>query len=316
MKRDDWYRVDDMPPPYTVRVWLEYAGRQFIGVRSRDPSSGHDVWAAIHKDMVEPLAMLDGARPHLWRPQYPEMWKAPLPQPVVLSYEGVLRSERLRFGAVEEAEASELAREMERDRDDARRGSGSVGGDEVERPWWMDATAIRYEVPPDLTLRMVEGRLMRALLSCGADRGRSVKIIQSGGFADLADAIGEAMADFQSSDIVRIAQLPQDHADFDVAMSWFCELNRPDQWSRWRQKWSFSKAQRVLLYRALPTPLSFYEIGQELRWRGHQRAQQVFKASIDICWRVANGLVVSARDREIEALRRRNREHRTEGSAQ
>jgi hypothetical protein len=38
----------------------------------------------------------------------------------------------------------------------------------AEVGWWRDATQIVYEQPPNMTLRMVEGRLMRAVACCGA----------------------------------------------------------------------------------------------------------------------------------------------------
>lgn len=299
-----WYRYVDQAPPLTVRVRVNWSGRVFVAVRGRHPS-GREVWAEIDVDGRAAPVMLEGA-PDLWQPLYPESWKLPLPDPVVSAEEGRFVSERTRFQAVEDAEASDLAREMEHNRGAIRVESSGP----IDPRWWWVGSEIQYQRAGEVSLKMAEGRLMRAVACCGAGQGLTlIRIDVAKVLADLATALEDDEARAQEADLVRFRPMPNDHADFLEAMRWFTALNPPEARSwRW-EPWSLSKTQQVLLLRTLPTPLSYAEIGHELGWKGHQRAREVYQSAIDKAWRVANGLVKS-RDyvgevKEINRMKRR-----------
>lgn len=333
-----WYKISDMPPPYTVQVEILVCGRHFIGARGQLPKRTNAVavvWSEwvrgqprrVPEDVAEALDQQDG----LWRPQKPEMWQAPLPAPVAL-VEPRMWAARSRFAAVEEAEAAELAREMERDREMAR--SGQNDADPVRRAfeaqWWRDATQIRYETSGETTLRMIEGRLLRALACAGiAIKGglaRSSNLVWEIGEL-AARELAEIEAETPSDRIPRLELLPADRDDWLKVMAWFAALNPPPVcftackrlMTRSFAVWDdLCPAQKVLLYRAGPVPLSYSEIGHEMKWKGHQRAKQVFDQAIADCWRMSNGMKsrpgLRARD-TIAELRARNRAARLGGAA-
>lgn len=302
-----WYRITDQPPPLTVRVRVSWSARIFVAVRGRHPS-GREVWAAVDVDGRSTPVLLEGA-PELWQPLHPDAWRLPLPDPVVPSEPGRFFSERTRFQAVEDAEASDLAREMEHNR--GARSDESSGP--VDPRWWWVGSEIRYQRAGEVSLKMAEGRLMRAVACCGAGQGLTlIRIDVAKVLADLATALEDDEARAQEADLVRFRPMPNDHADFLEAMRWFTALNPPEARSwRW-EPWSLTKAQQVLLLRTLPTPLSYAEIGHELGWKGHQRAREVYQSAIDKAWRVANGLV-KTRDYVAE-LQRVNRMKRRQAA--
>lgn len=300
---DRWFRTADMLPPLTVRVRVVWAGRMFTAVRGRHRNL--DAWAEIDPSNRSVPVLLDGV-PDLWQPLHPELWKLALPDPVVAAHAGVMFASRTRFQAVDDAEAADLAREMEYNRGAIRE---DVSGP-VDPRWWWVASEIKYEPRGQVSLKMAEGRLMRAVACCGAGQGLTlVRIDVAKVLADLARALEDDEARAQEADLVRFRPMPGDHADFLEAMGWFAALNPPDARSKRWEPWSLSKSQRVLHLRTLPTPLSYAEIGHELGWKGHQRAQTVYRESIDRAWRVANGLVKTrdyvAELREINRMKRR-----------
>ncbi len=140
--------------------------------------------------------------PDLWCPLYPELWKAPLPEAVTLMESGRMVSERLRFTAVEDAEAADLAREMEADRESARAAGDTAKGRRVDVQWWRDATEIVYERPPNITLRMVEARLMRAVACC-SDPKRACDLHISPLLAQISEAAAQALAEIEATSLAR-----------------------------------------------------------------------------------------------------------------
>ena len=309
-----WYRYSDLPPPYTVMTRWQMAGRIFVGIRKRG-ERGKDLFC----DAVTGQVVSIEGYPELWQPLKPEAWSAPLPAPVVASSAGIMTTERMKFGAVEAASSAELAREMERDRahaNSSRKTDGFHGKPEQpEARWWRDISNIKYEPKGEVSQRMAEARVMRALAWCGAGKPMTV-----GGspMTSLVREIGEeaarALAEIEQitpPDVApRFRPLPLDHKDFDVAMGWFVALNPPELWNSRRLPWGLSRLQRVILWRSLATPLSFAEIAHECRWMDYQRAQQAYADGIDKVWRAANGKRVhkqlKVRD-QIAALRERNR---------
>jgi hypothetical protein len=232
-----------------------------------------------------------------------------------------MHSEGMRFQAVEDAEAAELAREMERDREMARGGVLNERLEKEKLPWWRDASLIRYETVGAITPHMAEGRVMRAVALCGHGQGLTLK---SNSFskilADIASANkGEAYA---TADYVpRLQALPQDQDDFLIAMSWFVALNPVEMRSKKQQRfatWDFNRAQMILIWRSFDIPLSFEIVGSRFGLTG-EGARQAFKAVISRCTRAANGLPAYAHlphpCAHIEDLRERNRKAKREAVA-
>ena len=317
-----WYKFADMPPPLTVKVRVLWSGREFIAARAF--KDGHERWGEYRpgSDSPRPVQLTDG--PELWQPIKPGLWQLPLPEPVILSEVGRMVTERIRFQAVDDAEAADLAREMERDRADAQRGSGGTTQitKEFQCQWWRDATLINYrEIRPDITLKSAEGRLMRAVACCGA--GRVSKFRVSPIWLEIGAAAAAVLAEKEaesSPDIVRrFEPLRDDETDFLTAMGWFAALYPPEQRPRWWARFDadderrLNRSQRIILWRARNVPLSFAEIGSELKFSG-ERAQQIFRQSIEDCWRMANGLPnrkgVPVRIDHMAVVRERNRRTR------
>lgn len=116
--------------------------------------------------------------------------------------------------------------------------------------------------------------------------------------ADLADEIESRMRGEMK--LARWHPLPQDVDDFEIAMRWYTQLGTGGK--------RLSRAQRVVLWRALPVPLSFAEISWEIR-RSSETARLVYKKAIEDCWAYANGRRGPA-DAKLEALKERNRRAR------
>lgn len=342
-----FYRLSDLRPPLGVLVRVIWDGRPPVEMaRVAHPSTKRECWvyrdrdegvvylpldarALVEsqrraRDVGEPWAgwhTLKSDAPEMWAPRDPQRWSLPLPEPVEVDFSAPVRmvAERVKFGAVEEAEAADLAREMENEREALRAQGERADVSQIHvKQWWRDVSEIKYEPSGEVSLRFCEGRLMRALAWCGAEDGPGKMRVNAGLLHEIGEAAARALAELEAKGLGDLPPpsfkpLPQDRADFEVAMGWFAAINPPELWSRRRKPWSLSREQRVLLYRSRAVPLSYGEIGARLGWRGHQRAQQVFGEAVEGCWRAANGMPVlktlKVKD-QIAALRERNRAHR------
>lgn len=299
--RAPWYRWADMPPPFTVQTRWQWAGRIFVGIRGFNKKTGLEMLAEVLDDGRRRIVTGRGDTPlpHLWQPLHPHLWRAPLPDPVVLSTDGIMATTIQRFSAVDAASGIDR---------------GMVSH-ETHKPSWHDHLKVRYEPKGSVTLAMAEARTMRAMACCGAGRGwQPRQTLTSDVLAVSANLMQLATAEIESGDVdaipARFQPVPADYQDFEIAMGWVAALNPPEFWSKRRRAWSLSKTQRVLLWRSLPAPLSFAAIGDELGWSGHQRAQQVYAEGVEKVWRAANGLRMHKQLEpvdQIAALRERNR---------
>jgi hypothetical protein len=347
MTDDLWYPMGGLPAHGRVLVWLFWAGRVFKAARIFDERGKKKglrplVWATV-KD-GEPVQYLPppgqeeewGPEPTAFRPIYKERWDWPLPTPLETAAPQFV-AERTRFQLVEEAEASDLAHEMEADRAHANAVSRHVsrGTPAIEVQWWRDFDGLKYEQAPDISLKNAEWRLMRAIYNCGHDehdeRGAGVMRAVTSALADVMRELAENELHRSPDIIPRMKPAPRDEDDFLTAMSWFAALYppeaRPDP--RFVGLWRFSRAQRVLILRALNTPKSFDEIGGELFGKHEKRskqfetagkrAQNLFKEAIEDCWRFANGMPnrkgVAARVDHVARLRETNRRAKREARA-
>lgn len=183
------YPVTPGHPPLGVAVVVIWDGRApFVAARAVHPTSKRRGWLTndtsdskrgrpvflpcrdAPRDPSRPYAgwhTLKGDAPDCWWPQHPDKWQAPLPEPLpqgLASHEGRMWSERTRFQAVEDAEAEELARDMEADRQAARaRGEDPNAAELPEKQWWLDPHLVTYSAAGSISEREAEGRLMRAL---------------------------------------------------------------------------------------------------------------------------------------------------------
>lgn len=306
--RNHWYRLIDMAPPYNVHVRLQFWGRMFKAVRG--VHKGLDVWAEVMAGGGMRSISIPAAGSVIWQPLAPEKWRLALPEPIAASVVTGMTRTTQSFTAVDAALAGA---EMEADRDALRSGA-DIDVDDPMRKWWADLSNIRYEPKGEVSRRMAEGRVMRALADCGAGDGVAVGgVAAADALARMSDAAKRALADDDGSHwLVRFKPLQSDNGDFLEAMGWWTALNPPELWTALRKPWTYSRAQRALFWRAIDKPLSWSDIGFRFKCSG-RRAQQVYEQAIDKCHRVANGKS-PVRHRNpvdhIAALRERNREAR------
>lgn len=327
-----WYRTSDMPPPLNVRVVVLWDDREFEAARinrddavvwvthqrgeaiflptkNRRPEDPERPWAGWHT--------LSRKGPQYWRPINADRWALPLPEAVVFPKvaEGVMRSERLRFAAVDDAEAADLAREMEADRAQARDSRETIVVDRREVAWWLDQSRIDYEPAGEVTLRNCEGRLMRALAWCGSgDFAEAVVVSEV--LAEIAEAVAE-VPDAEPG--ISFKPLPIDRRDFEIAMAWFTALSPPEHWRPGRKPWSLSQLQRVLVVRARPTPPSYDTMAEVFSYVRKKRVsgeylRQQFRTGVERCLKAANGNAIypGVKD-QIADLRERNRAFKRRG---
>lgn len=326
-----WYRTAEMPPPLNVRVVVLWDDREFEAARiqrddaivwvthqrgepiflptkNRRPEDPDRPWAGWHT--------LSRKGPQYWRPINAARWALPLPEAVVFPKvaEGVMRSERLRFAAVSDAEAADLAREMEADRAQARDSRETIEVEGREVAWWLDSSRIDYEPAGEVTTRNCEGRLMRALAWCGASDFRERTAVNAEVLAEIADAVAEI--DIAPDPFASFKPLPTDRRDFETAMAWFTALSPPEHWRPGREPWSLSQLQKVLVVRARPMPPSYDTMAEVFSYVRKKKIsgewlRQQFKKGVERCCRAANGHeVYPGISDQIAALRERNRSYK------
>lgn len=331
---DHWYSMRDLPLG-RVHVRVVWNARVFPAVRALHPKTRRMTWCEYRGgDIVwlppPPKKTRDGiiewsAEPERWQPLDRGKWGQPLPEPLPVQVVPQMTYMQSRFDALS---AAELAREMEEDREAARASPELDQEAPSGSRWWRDITSIKYEPPGQVTKRMAEGRVLRALSACGRWQGLTLKTATTGSIltrmAEIADAEAKKYEEKRRLEMGKVPlpfeALPADETDFPIAMAWFTALNPPEAWTDRREPWGFDRVQRIMHMRTLTFPLSWVVIGLsfENKSRGIRplsgtRVRQLYDRGIEGCLRVANG----GRAREdipvldqIEALRERNRAHR------
>jgi len=306
---ETWYPPTDDCPGIGVPVLVSWAGRELRAARWADKSGRHGWVAFVDKKPVALPPPGEAARwgpePSAWRPEHPETWRAPLPEPLP-PVTPRMWSSRTRFQAVEEAEAADLAREMERDREDARSGNRQPESGSrmavAEKQWWLDASLITYSEPGGISEREAEGRLMRAFI---AERCETLAGPSDRTFSDLLASMtksgGEARADATESLIIRATATGRDKDDMMTALAWWRVLDPP--------------LKAVLKMRAAEPPLTWRAIGRALGL-SHEGARARHAAALAELVRVANGGKTAggiAAEKKLEEVRAANRAHRIGG---
>lgn len=325
----DWYSLSDLPAVRAhVRLWWIVHGvpTQVEAVRSWQQRSKSWGWVTLRDGELQPLPPRGREKsawapdPVCWQPVAAEWtWPGEAPKPLLPHQVPRLEGTSYASKAVSDAEAAEMAREMEADREAARARNDGHAKPVDDNRWWVDATNIRYEPAGEISPRMAEGRLLRALAWCGAGRGLTLQSSTVGALlarmAEVASgeaAAAEAEKQARLHNLPRFRPLPKDHEDFPAAMGWYSALNPPENWGARREAWSLNRMQRVMLMRTLTIPLSWADIGSMLHISG-TRVRQVYARGMESCHRVANGGSAYPGRRivdQIEALKERNREHR------
>lgn len=304
------YRVSDMPPPLTVRVRLVWAGWAGEGARIRCPRTGRERWVAWEKGRVRDLppagSPRDQAEPDLWGPLNPDLWKMPLPEPVVqATAEGRMWAGRQSFGAVEAALA---AREMEADREAARAQARGIAGDDPSRKakrrqWWRDPSEIRYLPPGHISKRHAEGRVMRAIASDGFARwGTGLGLHVRDPLAGMTEEEKRAFAE-EEGDVPPAGDwfepVQADHDDYLTAMAWFSALGAGKD----HRSETFTDLQQVLTLAAQPEAFSMRAIGETMGLK-KRAAEQLYARATARIWEIANGFKTAEAEASAAALAR------------
>lgn len=156
-----WYAMEHLPAG-RLRVRLMWSGRVFVAGRVLHPDTRRLVWCCHPRpgiaivwldDKAIAAAGLDVAGPVAWQPENAARWTWPTgvePAPLV-GCAPRMWSSRMRFAAVDDAEAADLAREMEREREAARGSGGRPGAS-------PDAICCRSGASPDAARAFTHGQ--------------------------------------------------------------------------------------------------------------------------------------------------------------
>lgn len=326
-----WYSPLDGLPPLGIKVLVQWCGREFeAALEERKKRAGYLWLTATSWERNRQLGRWEprrspvpvwlpddglpgidediGTDPEVWRPIKPEAWKRPLPAPVKV-IEPRMWSSRTKFTAVEEAEAADLAREMEADRETARAaGESNREGRRTRESlaWWRDATRVTYSAPGSIGVAEAEARVSRALLTDGVTAAIRNGVQEARASSTLADVVADILSsdDDDVFERVQFNSLPRDHDDYLTAMAWFAALETPGQ----RVPGHYSDAERLLVWRARGR--SWRSIAEDLGCSDTTARRQWSGALFQI-WCAANGWEIARRVTaadQLAVLRERNRQ--------
>ncbi|MGH6815518.1 MAG: hypothetical protein ACREC6_07430 [Hyphomicrobiaceae bacterium] len=339
LSASQWY------PPNAMRrgrvaVRVQWNGREFVAIRLLHPKEKRWRWATYRNGEIVWLpprhrAAEWGGEPQCWQPCDAAAWRDPLPDPIA----GPLPPRLARPGLSPGSEAGRDRRVLQAEAADRIRADieAEIGPDIASpdgRPseqvrqrdtgWWRDPAAVGYEPEGQVSLRMAEARVLRAVAVAGngtagvGPRHRSTL----GPWMDaVAAAFGETIVEGADGSAlavaVRFEPTPRDTDDWLTAMTWFTALNPPELRSKRAAPWSFNRLQQLLVWRAMTPPVSWARIGRHIG-RSRTRAGQLYAEAVDKVWRTANGLPVykhAVIADQLALLRARNRAYRTAGDS-
>lgn len=354
-KSETFYPVHPDMPAIGVRVVVSWAGREFCAARTWDKKAGGVRWVT-HMDgklvTLPPKGQGErwGGEPEAWRPERPELWKAPLPEPLVScgltgagapsgrggagapgrlapgcraqavdAVPGAPRTQGWRGGCVRGDKYNKMAAQAEQSAQTQAEIRAELGDDEEaaagrDDQWWL-TEPLSYSPMGEVSLREAEGRVARAILTDGI-RGRHGG---PGGLTETSSALSglvhETLLSTDAEGMTeRFEPSPRDLSDYVTAFGWFAALNPPELWHRRREPYTLSQAQCVLVWRMITPPLSWRRIGRQTRGN-HETLRRVYGAALAGVHRAANGQPVlqhvRVKDR-MAALREANRRARVE----
>lgn len=253
-----WYAMADLPAG-RCRVRVVAQGRVFEAVRALAPGRGLS-WCLPPPAKGGAIEWRHDLEPDAWQPSVAG-WTWPngrAPAPLDTKPDRMWSS-TMRFGAVEDAEAAELAREMERDRVLAGR-TGDGPPEPVDPQRWRDVHEVAYREPGKITVAEVEARVCRALCYEKTIKGDTKK--QRSNAAVLADL--KRVADLHQADPTEDYRPPfqptdPDICDYTVVMDWITEayIDKPGFWAK-------SDEREIMAGRILDPPKAWTEIGEAL----------------------------------------------------
>lgn len=291
-----WYLPGAGHPPRRVHVRAQIGDKTLTAVRATDPRTGDDVWLEVCGHGSTARYHRLSAPADRWQPLNADRWQADLPRAI---FTGAMHAEKMRFALVDEAEASDLAAEMERERVLSRAGRLQEASGERERYrrevlWWRDQTRVTYEPRGSVTPRMAEGRAMRALI---CDRAIRMGFKPWRSNAAVLAAIKETRSELEGVAVhdwmPPVQPLPPDWRDYEEVMGWLVDarISRSDQ--------------TILIRRCQSPPWSWQEIADALRWKLRPTRARFDEMIADIV-KAANRRSRPAQV-AIEELRKRNR---------
>ena len=230
--------------------------------------------------------------PACWQPIDAEkfVWPSGKQIPLAPHMLPIFAGSRQQFKATAEAVEREGNAERNRDADEKSRAI----------QWWRDVSQVVYEPRGSVTRDMCEARIMRALtldqmIRMDIAPYRSNAAVLANLKASILDMLDQPPEDDW---VPRLDPQPSDHADYLEAMRWLARVGMSHQ--RWR----------VMQGRRMSPPLSWVQIAFQIG-RTPARARQVYDDMIDRLLLAANAPAMT--DRQMEALRERNRAYRAAG---
>jgi len=228
-ENEKWYSIADLPAG-RLRVRVMWQARVFEACRMVAEGRGMRLAWCLPPRAGAPVEWLPRARdaatwapqPEAWQPLDAATWIWPNgrePEPL-RGCEPRMWSATQRFGAVDDAEAADLAREMEHDRAhfsgaaDSRSTEASSDRSAAPTQWWHDPHAVTYSMPGMISTRETEGRFMRALLT-----ERVVRVERP-----TANSFGSVLA----KSIAQVPLTPKELAEQDPA---------PERWEPTGRDW-------------------------------------------------------------------------------
>jgi hypothetical protein len=332
-----FYKLDGITLPLRYPVRVLWGGRgPFEAARVTHPQTGAASWVTYEKvgkttyavflpctkkprDPKQPWKAwrtLKGNAPEFWAPVDPDNFKLFKLPPVALTIpedEGPrLWHEKASF------DAANAAAEMEADRDQARNDKKRRRG-QKRKLWWLDASYIQYSPAGKIRVEEAEGRIMRALAQdhledciegLGIDRRQEAKTLEE------LSAMAEMEAKYPDGTRIQFQALQQDRNDYELAMTWFAALGSrhlavgiASASNGLRAGKGYTTAQRVLFFASRDTGMSFAAIANALRLTerrkiSSERVRQIYRASVDGIWIIANEFQDVGRAKRAQALER------------
>ena len=304
---EHWYHLRDLPAGRVV-VRLAWDAWEIKAARMPHPNRRRLEWCELADGEVRWLPR-DGwsLEPHAWQPLDPAAWTWPkgsaAPAPLEPQVVERMWSARMRFAAVEDAEASELAADMERDREMARSGGREEREEAADRQWWLDPHAVTYSRPGHITEREAEGRLMRAFNTERWVRVERPSAKTFGGIlAGLARTLPLSPAELAAADPLPIRDEPtgRDRDDMLVALDWLkglpLGLRRDEGFSANHG----SISEDLLRLRGAMPARSWRQIGRTYN-SSHEWARTEYARALALVTETANGR--PTRGAEVRAAR-------------
>ena len=298
-----WYRYSAMRPPLTVKVRVQWAGRQFIAARARHPDTGQDLWGEYKSKISDvPHRVTLPGEPDLWQPLYPDAWSLKLPEPVTLPEAGRMSTERTRVSPSSRRRRPRTWRARWRltalwqtprhgraPRVVTRKGSGATSIAST-RP--VGSITAKSKGPAKST---GEGRILRALCY-----DRTIKVGHRKTLKTSSSLLAECR---RIPEAAGCEELTHDwRPRFEPDPSDISDYERVIAPAINEYGWS-TREEEILRLRALDPPYSFALIGYQYGF-SRQRARQIYRRAIENICDAANGKIFRDAKGKLQKLRK------------